>query len=139
MFLLSTLIVSGIVIITLYPFAAATAAIPIPVLPDVGSIIVAPGLSFPLSSASSIIFNAILSLTLPAGLKYSNLAKILASVMFSFASNFLTSNKGVFPISSAALVLIFAIFISSNFNCFSKFLFFLLISCFSLLIFFPTD
>ena len=35
----ATIIVSGIVIITLYPFAAATAAIPIPVLPDVGSII----------------------------------------------------------------------------------------------------
>ena len=55
MFLLSTLIVSGIVITTLYPFAAAIAAIPIPVFPDVGSISVAPGLISPLSSKSKII------------------------------------------------------------------------------------
>jgi hypothetical protein len=45
-----------------------------PVLPLVGSIIVAPGLSSPLLSASSIIANAMRSLTLPPGLADSNLA-----------------------------------------------------------------
>ena len=75
---LSTLIVSGKVRIALYPFAAATLAMPIPVFPEVGSIIVAPGLSTPLFSASSIILSAILSFTLPAGFKYSSLARITA-------------------------------------------------------------
>ena len=114
MFLLSTLIVSGIVITTLYPFAAAIAAIPIPVFPDVGSISVAPGLISPLSSKSKIIWRAILSLTLPAGLKYSSFAKIVASVAPTLSWYFVTSNNGVFPTNSAALLFIFAIFISSN-------------------------
>ena len=56
--------------IILYPFAAAIAASPIPVFPDVFSIIVEPGLSFPSLSACSIISFAILSFTDPAGLKY---------------------------------------------------------------------
>ena len=53
-FLRSRLIVSGSVRIVLYPLAVATAAIPIPVLPLVGSMIVAPSLRIPFSSASSI-------------------------------------------------------------------------------------
>ena len=66
--------VSGITMMILYPLAAATEASPIPVFPDVGSIIVAPGFNAPYFSASSIIFFAILSFTLPAGLKYSSFA-----------------------------------------------------------------
>ena len=50
-----------------------------PVLPEVGSMMTEPGLSLPALSASSIMALAILSLTEPAGLKYSNLAKFVAS------------------------------------------------------------
>lgn len=64
MFLLSTLIVSGIVRMILYPFAAAIDARPIPVLPDVGSMITEPSFNCPFASASSIIAFAILSFTL---------------------------------------------------------------------------
>ena len=102
-FLLSTLIVSGIVSITLYPLIAAREARPIPVLPDVGSMITAPGFRTPLSSASSIILRAIRSLALPAGLKYSSFTSILASSPSSF-SRFPTSRRGVFPTSSAAFL-----------------------------------
>ena len=97
-FLRSTLIVSGSVSIALYPLATATNAKPIPVLPEVGSIIVAPGLSIPFFSASSIIDNATLSFADPAGLRYSSLANIFLSVyLFSFSI-------GVFPISSVTLL-----------------------------------
>ena len=51
---------------------------PIPVFPEVGSMITEPSFNNPFSSASSIIAFAILSLTLPAGLKYSNFTRILA-------------------------------------------------------------
>ena len=95
--------VSGMVIIALYPFAAATAARPIPVLPLVGSIIVALGFKMPFSSASFIICFATLSLTLPAGLKYSSLARIDASRLFSDAK-FEALIIGVLPISSVTLL-----------------------------------
>ena len=97
-FLLSTLIVSGIVRMILYPFAAAMDARPIPVLPDVGSMITEPSFKIPFSSASSIIAFAILSLTLPAGLRYSSFTRSVASKPSSF-SMFTTSTSGVFPIS----------------------------------------
>ena len=70
--------VSGIVRMILYPFAAAIAARPIPVFPEVGSMITEPSFNTPFASASSIIAFAILSLTLPAGLKYSNFTRIFA-------------------------------------------------------------
>ena len=70
----STLMVSGRVRMVLYPLAAATLARPIPVLPEVGSMMVEPSFKIPFFSASSIIASAILSLTLPAGLKYSSFA-----------------------------------------------------------------
>ena len=54
-------------------------ASPIPVLPEVGSIIVAPGFNLPFLSASSIMASATRSFTEPAGLKYSSLAMIAAS------------------------------------------------------------
>ena len=91
--------VSGIVIISLYPLEAATEARPIPVFPLVGSIITLPGLRSPLASASSTIALAILSLTLPAGLKYSSFARSVASRP-NFFSRFVSSRRGVFPIRS---------------------------------------
>ena len=98
--LLSTLMVSGITRITLYPLAVPTAASPIPVLPLVGSMIVLPLFRIPFSSASRIISFAILSLTLPAGLKYSSFANILALRLNSF-SIFFSSRSGVPPMSSS--------------------------------------
>ena len=77
-FLLSMLMVSGIVKITRYPLAVPTAAKPIPVLPLVGSIITEPSFNWPFASASSIIAFATRSFTLPAGLKYSSFARIFA-------------------------------------------------------------
>ena len=90
--------VSGITIIILYPRAAATAARPIPVLPEVGSIITESAFNFPLFSASSIIALAILSLTEPAGLKYSSFASIFAFKPYFF-SICVSSSNGVLPIS----------------------------------------
>ena len=100
-FLRSTLIVSGSTIINLYPFAAAIAARPMPVFPDVGSIITEPGFNIPFFSASSIISLAILSFTLPEGLKYSSFARSLASKLYFFSICASLTN-GVFPISSVA-------------------------------------
>ena len=82
--------------ISLYPLAAATDASPIPVLPDVGSMIVVSLFNLPAFSASSKIDFATLSLTEPAGLKYSNLAIIFA-FKFSAFSIFVNSNSGVRP------------------------------------------
>ena len=81
---LSIVIVSGRVSIALYPFIAATDAIPIPVFPEVGSIIVAPGFKSPFSSASSIIDKATLSFTEPVGLKYSSFAITFTSLIPDF-------------------------------------------------------
>src|SRR5437763_10134421 len=53
-------------------------ASPTPVLPEVGSTIVPPGLSFPSRSACSIIARPIRSFTEPPGLRYSSLARIRA-------------------------------------------------------------
>ena len=55
---------SGIVRISLYPFAAAVKASAIPVLPEVGSIMVFSFVRSPFFSASQIIFAPILHLTL---------------------------------------------------------------------------
>ena len=95
----SILMVSGRTMIRRYPFAAAIAARPIPVFPDVGSIMVEPGFNFPSFSACSIISFAIRSLTDPAGLKYSSFARSLASRP-NFFSMCLNSTSGVCPISS---------------------------------------
>ena len=59
-------------------FAAAMDASPIPVFPDVGSMITEPSFRSPLLSASSIMLFAIRSFTLPAGLKYSSFARTVA-------------------------------------------------------------
>ena len=65
--------------ISLYPLTAAPNARPIPVLPDVASIRVSPGLILPLFSAQSIISNAMRSFTDPPGLNNSNFANMLHS------------------------------------------------------------
>ena len=90
-------------IISLYPLAAATEASPIPVFPEVGSIMTVPAFMSPRSSASFKIAFATLSLTEPAGLKYSSFAKIFAfkSSVFSI---FVSSSSGVSPISPSAEV-----------------------------------
>src|SRR2546425_4798778 len=56
---------------------AAAMASPWPVLPEVGSTIVPPGLRKPARSAASIIRRPIRSLTLPPGLSISSLARIV--------------------------------------------------------------
>ena len=99
----SMLIVSGIVMMSLYPREAATDARPIPVFPLVGSMITLPSLRSPFSSASSIIALAILSFTLPAGLKYSSLTRSFASRPSSF-SMFPSSRIGVLPMRSVILL-----------------------------------
>ena len=74
-----------------------------PVLPEVGSIITESGVSLPAASASSSIFLAILSLTEPAGLKYSSFASTFALSPYFF-SMWVSSRRGVFPISWSAEV-----------------------------------
>ena len=98
--------VSGSVKIALYPLTAATAARPIPVLPLVGSIMVAPSFKIPFFSASSIIANAILSFTEPAGLNASSFTKMAASVTPAFAAYLPAFTIGVFPTNSNVLDLI---------------------------------
>ena len=61
-------IVSGMVMMTLYPRAAPTRASPTPVFPEVASTMVPPGLRSPEASAASMMDLAIRSLTLEAGL-----------------------------------------------------------------------
>ncbi|MND88077.1 hypothetical protein D3C80_800910 [compost metagenome] len=60
--------------IQLYPFMILTIAKLKPVLPDVVSIMVSPGLNIPFLSASSIMYNAILSFEECPGLKASTFA-----------------------------------------------------------------
>ena len=79
---------------------------PIPVFPEVGSIIVAPGFNLPSCSAVAIMFFATLSFTLPAGFKYSSFTRSLAFKSNIF-SMFSTSISGVFPISSCTFLYIF--------------------------------
>ena len=62
---------SAITKIHLYPLITAANANPIPVFPEVPSIIVPPGFKRPSASASSIICKAILSFTEFPGLKVS--------------------------------------------------------------------
>ena len=67
-----------------------------PVLPDVGSRIVWPGLIAPFSSASSISERATRSLTEPVGLRDSSLAQMRTP---GFGESRLSSTSGVLPIA----------------------------------------
>ena len=59
--------VSGMTMIALYPLAAAIIAMAIPVLPEVGSMMVPPAFSLPVASASLIIASTARSLMEPPG------------------------------------------------------------------------
>ena len=68
-----------------------------PVLPEVGSIKVEPGLILPSRSRASIMLTPMRSLTLAIGLKNSSLARRLALMPFSAARRF-SRTIGVSPI-----------------------------------------
>ncbi len=76
-----------------------------------GSMMTAPGLSTPAASASSIILLAILSLTLPAGLKYSSLPRTVASGASSSMYAF-NCKSGVPPTKSVILSYVLMVLIS---------------------------
>ena len=97
----STLIVSGMVRMHLYPFAAQTNASAMPVLPLVGSTMMLSALSLPACSAASIIAMPMRSLTLPSGLKNSHLSAIVASRP---AVTWLSRTSGVWPTVSTMLL-----------------------------------
>ena len=79
----------------------AASARPIPVFPDVPSIMVPPGLINPDFSASSIIFTAILSFMELPGLKVSTLASTSEGMPFTTLFNF---TRGVLPMVSSMLL-----------------------------------
>ena len=93
---------SGIVRISRYPLAAQTKASAIPVLPEVGSIRVVPGLMRPSRSAASIMEIPMRSLTEPKGLKNSHFARISAFTPWSLAS-LPSRTRGVAPMVSMML------------------------------------
>ena len=73
-----------------------------PVLPEVGSMIVPPGFSRPSSSIARIMLTPIRSLTLEIGLKNSSFRQISA-FMPSWAVMFGMRTSGVFPMVSTIL------------------------------------
>ena len=89
----------------LYPFTTAAIARPMPVFPDVPSMIVPPGFSSPARSASSIIFTAIRSLMEFPGLKVSTFASTVPEMM-PFVIR-LMRTIGVSPIASRMVSEIF--------------------------------
>src|SRR2546429_3016521 len=78
----------------------AAMASPWPVLPEVGSTIVPPGLRSPFSSAASIIRTPMRSFTLPPGFSISSLARMVG---FTPAMARWSRTSGVFPIASRKL------------------------------------
>src|SRR5579863_4978671 len=95
---------SVVVKMHLYPFTTPARARPMPVFPDVHSMIVPPGFNFPCFSATSTIFTAMRSLAEFPGLKYSTFA---STVHGRSLVNWLRRMRGVFPIVSRMLFLIF--------------------------------
>ena len=77
--------VSGMVMMTRLPRAAAMAHRPMPVLPDVGSMITVSAFSLPCASASSSMAFAMRSFTEPAGLNSSTLPTMVASRLWFFS------------------------------------------------------
>ena len=73
---------------------------PIPVLPEVGSTMVPPGVNSPLFSAASTMRSAIRSLTDPPGLKYSTLASTVGAFGPSSPVTFPKRTSGVSPTKS---------------------------------------
>ena len=95
----AALIVSGIVRMSFNPFAAATKASAIPVLPDVGSIRTVFWSILPAFNASSIMEYPIRSLTLESGLKNSSFNTTLATTP-CFSAVRLRRTNGVLPMVS---------------------------------------
>ena len=93
----SWLILSGMTKMQRYPLSAAAIARPVPVLPEVGSTIVPPGLSFPSRSAASIIVIPIRSLIDPPGFRYSSLTTTVADPEGTIRWS---RTSGVWPTSS---------------------------------------
>ena len=89
--------VSGMMNAHLMPRAAQTMARPMPVLPLVGSSTMVSGLMRPCFSSASTIDTPMRSFTLCAGLKYSSLHAMVASIP---AATRLSRTSGVLPISS---------------------------------------
>src|SRR5215813_10728490 len=88
-----------------YPLTTAAIARPMPVLPDVPSMIVPPGFSLPARSASSIIFTAMRSLIELPGLKVSILARTVPGTTPLVMR--LMRTIGVSPIASRIVLAIF--------------------------------
>ena len=109
-------IVSGIVMMRRLPRAAAIAARPMPVLPDVGSMRTVSSFTLPAFTASSIIAFAMRSFTEPAGLNNSTLPRMVASRLWFF-SKFVSSTRGVLPISSDTLLWMVMILAFRRFLC----------------------
>ena len=93
----SWLILSGIVKMHWYPLIVAASARPMPVLPEVPSMTVPPGLILPAFSAASSIVMPIRSFTLPPGFRYSSFAKSVARKPRATRFN---RTIGVLPITS---------------------------------------
>src|SRR5258705_2131631 len=93
----SRLIFSGIVMTIRYPYTAAASAMPIPVLPLVGSISVSPGWMRPFSCASSTMRLPMRSFTEPPALRYSHLASSSQPVSGPMLRN---RTMGVEPMAS---------------------------------------
>ena len=94
----SSLAESGRQRMSRYPRADATCASPIPVLPEVGSTIVSPGLSTPRASASRIMPSAVRSLIDPPGFAPSSLIQTSAICGVATRSSRTT---GVRPITAS--------------------------------------
>jgi hypothetical protein len=97
---LSSLTLSGQTKTHEYPLACATIARPTPVLPDVGSTIVPPGLRSPDFSAASTMRSAMRSFTEPPGFMYSILASTVPRAPPVVPPSF---SSGVFPTSSRSV------------------------------------
>ena len=98
--------VSGMVMMTLYPRAAPTMARPTPVFPEVASTMVPPGLRSPEASAARTMDRAMRSLTEAAGSKASTLARTVAGAP---SVTRLMRTRGVLPtraVASGAYVIV---------------------------------
>ena len=98
---------SEITQIILYPLIIAASASPIPVLPEVPSIIVPPGLRIPAASASSTICKAMRSFTELPGLKVSYFASTRQGRSFTSAFIFTIGVSPMVPNIFSAYFIIF--------------------------------
>ena len=93
---------SGMTIVSGIPFKAQTQAQATPLLPEVASMSSVSGPILPAASRASIMAKALRSLTEPAGLKLSILARMVASTLWAFIRRPSFTN-GVLPMVSVIL------------------------------------